>query len=98
MRRARRSAEWRRKKISAAPWHSSQATFRGMSPAKCWPWTAVGEFGEEHMTASMELAKFNPFTNDVIFIDGLWGSGKSVLAPIMSGMRGVEKQKLDPAF
>ena len=40
----------------------------------------------------LELAKVHPFTHDVVFIDGFWGSGKSLLAPIMSGMRGIEKQ------
>ena len=41
----------------------------------------------------MEVKKFSPFTNDVIFIDGLWGSGKSVLSPLIGGMQGVEKSK-----
>ncbi len=47
---------------------------------------------------AMTMAKMDPFTHDVIFIDGLWGTGKSVLAPILSGMRGVEKFIPDPAF
>ena len=32
--------------------------------------------------------------NDVIFVDGLWGSGKSLLAPIISSMDGVEKAQI----
>jgi hypothetical protein len=50
------------------------------------------------VTPSLRVAKFNPLTHDVVFIDGVWGSGKSVLAPIMSGMERLEKQKIDPAF
>jgi len=46
----------------------------------------------------MRLEKFNTFTHDVVFMDGLWGTGKSVLTPIISGMKGVEKQKLDYVF
>ena len=44
------------------------------------------------------LKKFNCFTNEVIFIDGLWGTGKSVIAPIVGAMEGVEKQKTDSIY
>jgi hypothetical protein len=46
----------------------------------------------------MQLKKFNTYSHDIIFIDGLWGTGKSMLAPIVSGMKGVEKQKLNYMF
>ncbi len=42
----------------------------------------------------MELEKTNSFCNDVVFIDGLWGTGKSLLSPIISGMDRVEKVKI----
>ncbi len=46
----------------------------------------------------MQLEKFKPLQNDVIFVDGLWGTGKSILGPILSGMEGVEKQKMAEIF
>jgi len=45
-----------------------------------------------------ELKKDNCFTNDVIFIDGLWGTGKSIIAPIISAMEGIEKQKIEHIY
>ena len=42
-----------------------------------------------------KLSKKNPFKNDVVFIDGLWGTGKSLIAPIVCAMDGVEKQKFE---
>jgi hypothetical protein len=39
------------------------------------------------------IKKFSPQKNDIIVIDGLWGTGKSMLAPIISGMDRVEKYK-----
>lgn len=44
----------------------------------------------------MELVKFNPDTPDVIVVDGLWGSGKSLLAPIVGSLRGVGVFRIDP--
>ena len=41
------------------------------------------------------LEKKITFTNDVIITDGFWGSGKSLLSPIISGMKDVEKSKLE---
>jgi len=41
------------------------------------------------------LQKFETLKNDVIFIDGTWGSGKSIIAPIVGGMDRVEKQMQD---
>lgn len=46
----------------------------------------------------MLLQKNNTYTNDIIFIDGLWGSGKSLLAPIISSMNLVEKVKIDSIY
>ena len=45
-----------------------------------------------------QLKKFNPFSNDIIFIDGLWGTGKSIIAPIVGSMEGVEKQKIEHIY
>ena len=44
------------------------------------------------------LAKKNTLKNDVIFIDGLWGTGKSIIAPIVGAMDGVEKQKIEHIY
>ena len=41
----------------------------------------------------MNIKKFKPQTNDVIVIDGLWGTGKSLIAPIVCAMDRVEKYK-----
>ncbi len=46
----------------------------------------------------MKLEKRNTFHNDIIFIDGLWGTGKSLLGPIVSGMPGVEKVKIESLY
>lgn len=46
----------------------------------------------------MHLEKRNTFSNDVIFIDGLWGTGKSLLGPIVSGMDGVERVKVESIY
>lgn len=44
------------------------------------------------------LSKENTFKNDIIFIDGMWGSGKSMIAPIIGAMEGVEKQKIEGIY
>ena len=44
------------------------------------------------------LKKFKPFLNDIIFIDGFWGTGKSIIAPIVGAMDGVEKQKIEHIY
>lgn len=46
----------------------------------------------------MKLEKRNTLSNDIIFIDGLWGTGKSLLGPIVSGMSGVEKEKFEHIY
>lgn len=47
---------------------------------------------------NQKLKKFNHLTNDIIFIDGVWGSGKSLLGPIVSGMAEVEKNKIEHIY
>lgn len=44
------------------------------------------------------LKRFASFQNDIIFVDGLWGTGKSLLGPIISGMERVEKTKYEYIF
>lgn len=46
----------------------------------------------------MKLEKRNTFHNDIIFIDGFWSTGKSLLGPIVSGMSGVEKVKIESLY
>jgi hypothetical protein len=46
----------------------------------------------------MQLSKLNVFKNDIIIVDGLWGTGKSILGPIISGMKGVEKTKAESLY
>jgi hypothetical protein len=46
----------------------------------------------------MHLEKRNTFKNDIIILDGLWGTGKSILGPIISGMEGVEKIKAESLY
>jgi hypothetical protein len=46
----------------------------------------------------MQLEKRNTLSNDIIFIDGLWGTGKSLLGPIVSGMSGVERVKVESCY
>ena len=46
----------------------------------------------------MFLEKKLNLKNDIIFIDGLWGTGKSILGPIIGGMQKVEKFKLEHIY
>lgn len=46
----------------------------------------------------MLLDKFNTLKNDIIFVDGLSGAGKSLLGPIVSGMDRVEKVKFEHVY
>lgn len=46
------------------------------------------------MGSIVDIKKFKSQTNDVIVIDGLWGTGKSLLSPIISGMDRVENTNL----
>lgn len=46
----------------------------------------------------IKLEKQNNLENDIIFVDGLWGSGKSLLGPIVSTMDNVEWYRADGIF
>ena len=46
----------------------------------------------------MIVEKKNRFSNDIIFLDGLWGTGKSILSPILSNMCNVEKIKVESIY
>jgi hypothetical protein len=39
-----------------------------------------------------------PFLNDVIVVDGMWGSGKSLLSSIVGSLERVEKKRIDHIF
>ena len=52
----------------------------------------------QRKTTDLEVKKFNPFANDIIFVDGLWGTGKSMLGPVISGMERVEKTKTEHVY
>ena len=45
-----------------------------------------------------QLKKFYPLKNDIIFIDGLWGNGKSLLSPIVNTMGKVEMVKFEMIY
>ena len=47
---------------------------------------------------SPELHPGRSFTNDVIVLDGMWGTGKSILSSLIGSLEGVEKKKLDHVF
>jgi hypothetical protein len=47
---------------------------------------------------SLQLKKFNPNKNDIIFVDGLWGSGKSLLSPIVNQMHNIEMVKMEMIY
>lgn len=46
----------------------------------------------------LQLKKFQPLAHDIIFVDGLWGSGKSVLSPIVNSMKKVEMVKFEMVY
>lgn len=50
------------------------------------------------MSANLPLHRLSSSTNDIIILDGLWGSGKSLLAPVIGGMSGVEKYIYRPVY
>lgn len=45
-----------------------------------------------------QLKRFTPFENDIIIIDGLFGTGKSIIAPIVGAMSNVEKIKIEHIY
>jgi len=46
----------------------------------------------------MDLVKFSPGSNDIVVVDGLWGSGKSLLGPIVSSFSGMSAFRIDPSY
>lgn len=47
---------------------------------------------------TLQLKKFYSLQNDIIFVDGLWGTGKSLLNPILNNMLGVEMVKMEMMY
>ena len=47
---------------------------------------------------NIQIEKTENFDNEIIFVDGLWGTGKSLLGPIVSSMENVEWYRSDPIF
>lgn len=45
-----------------------------------------------------ELDPGTSFKNDVIVVDGMWGSGKSILSSLIGSLEGVEKKRIDHIF
>jgi hypothetical protein len=50
-----------------------------------------------HMTTP-KISRSQSFSNDIIFVDGMSGTGKSVVTSLVSAMHGVEKKRIDPVF
>lgn len=44
------------------------------------------------------MTRNSNLTNDLIFVDGFWGSGKSSISPIVSSYKNVEIPKIKPIF
>ena len=47
---------------------------------------------------TLEFDHPNPFTNDIIVVNGFWGGGKSVVTSIIGSMSGVEKKKVEHVY
>ena len=47
---------------------------------------------------NLDLKHFNSFSNDIIVVDGFWGSGKSVVTSLIGSMTGVEKKKVEHVY
>ena len=45
-----------------------------------------------------ELQPSRSFTNDVVILDGMWGTGKSILSSLIGSLEGVEKKRIDYTF
>ena len=60
----------------------------------------VGRMSRLHGLKGFEVKveKFNPFRNDIISVDGLWGTDKRLLSPMVSGMDRVEKAKAEHIY
>ena len=46
----------------------------------------------------LALRKFDDFSNDVIVVDGLWGSGKQLVSTLVGGFDRVEHFKYNPDY
>lgn len=44
------------------------------------------------------MRKFDDFSNDVIVVDGLWGSGKQLVSTLVGGFERVEHFKYNPDY
>ena len=40
----------------------------------------------------------NKLCNQIVFVDGMWGTGKSILTPVLGSLKKVEKQMLNHNF
>lgn len=47
---------------------------------------------------NLELKHLNSFTNDIIVVDGFWGSGKSIVTSMIGSLAGVEKKKVEHVY
>jgi len=47
---------------------------------------------------TLPVRKFGDFGNDVIFVDGNWGSGKAILTSLLACFEGVEKKKVEHVY
>jgi hypothetical protein len=47
---------------------------------------------------TLPVRKFGDFGNDVIFVDGNWGSGKAILTSLLACFEGVEKKKVEHIY
>ena len=41
------------------------------------------------------LSRVNTYNNDLIILDGMWGTGKSLISPIINGFQGVAQFRID---
>ena len=53
---------------------------------------------ERNPVPLMQLHPGTSFTNDVIVVDGMWGTGKSILSSLVGSLDRVEKKKIDHIF
>lgn len=49
-------------------------------------------------TTQLPVRKFGDFGNDVVFVDGNWGSGKAILTSLLACFEGVEKKKVEHVY
>lgn len=48
--------------------------------------------------STLPVRKFGDFGNDVVFVDGNWGSGKAILTSLLACFEGVEKKKVEHLY